>query len=73
MEDDYNDTELGVMGHGNVFNGSTKFINFLLATVTGLLIAAIVGGVALYGKVEAIDTKVDLIITGHIKVAGLGG
>jgi hypothetical protein len=51
------------------FNGSTKIITSLLALMNILTAAAIVGGIVMYGRVEALDSKVDLIITGHIKIA----
>jgi hypothetical protein len=56
-----------MMGSHNVFNGSTKFVNWMLSVTTALMIASIVGGVVLYGQVQAINTKVDLLISGHIK------
>jgi hypothetical protein len=55
------------MGSYNTFNGSTKFVNWMLSVTTALMIAAIVGGVVLYGQVQSINTKVDLLIAGHIK------
>lgn len=55
------------MGSGAHFNGSTKFINWMLSVTTALMIASIVGGVVLYGQVQSINTKVDLLIAGHIK------
>ncbi len=55
------------MGSGNTFNGSTRFVNWMLSVTTALMIAAIVGGVVLYGQVQSINTKVDLLIAGHIK------
>lgn len=51
------------------FNGSTKIITFLLSLMNLLTAAAIIGGVVMYGKVETLDTKVDMIINGHIKIA----
>ena len=59
--------ERGGMGSYNQFNGSTKFVNWMLSVTTALMIAAIVGGVVLYGQVQSINTKVDLLIAGHIK------
>jgi hypothetical protein len=57
------------MGSHNTFNGNggSKFINWMLSVTTALMIAAIVGGVVLYGQVQSINTKVDLLIAGHIK------
>lgn len=61
--------------HGH--NGSTRFINWSLAMLNGLAIAAVVGGIMMYGRVSALEQraialeqKVDLIITGHIHIAG---
>ena len=59
--------ERATFGNQHVFNGSTKFINWMLSVTTALMIAAIVGGVVLYGQVQSINTKVDLLIAGHIK------
>jgi hypothetical protein len=56
-------------GHGGIYNGSTKLITSLLALMNILTAAAIVGGVVMYGRVTALDQKVDLIITGHIRIA----
>src|ERR1700685_1349866 len=56
--------ELQGMGSNNTFNGSTKFVNWMLSVTTALMIAAIVGGVVLYGQVQSINTKVDLLIAG---------
>jgi hypothetical protein len=61
--------ELGWQMDNRVFNGSTKVITSLLALMNILTAAAIVGGIVMYGKVEALDSKVDLIITGHIRIA----
>jgi hypothetical protein len=54
-------------GDHAAFNGSTKFVNWMLSVTTVLMISAIVGGVVLYGQVQSINTKVDLLIAGHIK------
>lgn len=53
------------MGAG--FNGSTKFVNFMLTLLGGLMLVGIVGGVVLYGQVQTINAKVDLIMQGRIK------
>jgi hypothetical protein len=55
------------IGDNAGFNGSTKFVNWMLSVTTALMIASIVGGVVLYGQVQSINTKVDLLIAGHIK------
>jgi hypothetical protein len=60
-------SEMQGMGSHNTFNGSTKFVNWMLSVTTALMIASIVGGVVLYGQVQSINTKVDLLIAGHIK------
>ena len=67
MADDMERRLRGDAGTGNVFNGSTKYVNAMLALIVGLLVAVICGGVQLYGQVQRIDGKVELIITGHIK------
>jgi len=58
------------------YNGSTKLITSLLALMNILLAAAVVGGVATYGKVQALEVnveavkeKVDLVISGRIHIA----
>jgi hypothetical protein len=67
MADDMDRRLRGDMGSGHVFNGSTKFVNTMLSILSALMVAGIIGGVVLYGNVQAISVKVDLIISGHIK------
>jgi len=62
------------MGSNNTFNGSTKYVNAMLAVITGLMIASVCAMWGMYGKVEAMaveikDVKgtVDLIVAGKIK------
>ena len=66
--------ELQGMGSNNTFNGSTKYVNAMLAVITGLMIASVCAMWGMYGKVEAMaveikDVKgtVDLIVAGKIK------
>jgi hypothetical protein len=54
-------------GDGNINGGSNKFLNWLLAILTSLITIGIVGGVNMYGQIQAINSKVDLIIQGRIK------
>ena len=61
--------ELGYKMDNRVFNGSTKFITFMLAVMNILMAAAIVGGVIMYGRVTSLDDKVNLIIEGRIAIA----
>jgi hypothetical protein len=51
-----------------IYNGSTKIVTTLLALMNILTAAAIVGGVVMYGKVEALDSKVDLILSGRLRI-----
>jgi len=50
------------MGNGSTFNGSTKFVNFMLSIMMTLVIAAVVGGVVLYGQVQSLSAKVDILM-----------
>ena len=66
--------ELGLAMDNRPFNGSTKLVTTLLALMNLLASAAIIGGVIMYGqvqalneKVENLNSKVELIIMGHIK------
>jgi hypothetical protein len=70
--------ELYGMGSGNSFNGSTKFIGWLLVINATLVAAAITGGVKFAvtlsermatqeAKMDSTNSKVDMIIAGHIK------
>ena len=52
---------------GSVFNGSTKFVNAILSILTLLVVAAICGEVVVYGQVQSLESKVDLIVDGHLK------
>ena len=68
--------EMSERDHDNgPFNGSTKLITALLTLLTSLALAGVLGGIALFGRVSALDErsmqleqKVDLIITGRIRV-----
>jgi hypothetical protein len=57
----------GSMGSGNVFNGSTRFINAMLYVLCGLITAGICGEVVLYGQAQALARTVDLIVAGRLK------
>lgn len=66
--------ELQGMGSYNTFNGSTKYVNAMLAVITALMVAAVCGMWGMYGKVESLSVKVedvkgtvDLIVAGKIK------
>jgi hypothetical protein len=55
-------------------NGSSKYVNAMLTLLSGLMLTGIVGGIAMYGRVEAMamqvkatNDKVDLIIQGKIR------
>jgi hypothetical protein len=59
---------------GDQFNGSTKYINTVLTVLSMLIVAAIIGGIQLYARVEGMsqkientNAKVDLILSGRIK------
>jgi hypothetical protein len=65
---DYEELRYGM--DNRVYNGSTKLITALMALMNILVAAAVVGGVVLYGKVEALDSKVDLILTGRLRILG---
>lgn len=43
---------------GSQFNGSTKYINCMLAVITSLMVAAVIGMWSMYGKVEALGVEV---------------
>jgi hypothetical protein len=60
--------ELAYSMDSRTFNGSTKLITGLLALMNVLAASAVVGGVIMYGKVEALDEKVNLIIEGRIQI-----
>ena len=36
--------------------------------MSALITAAILGGVVMYGKIQELETKMDLIIGGHIRI-----
>lgn len=66
--------EMRGMGSGNQFNGSTKYVNAMLTLLSGLMLAGIIGGIAMYANVAALtqsvkatNDKVDLIIAGKFK------
>lgn len=59
-----------VVGDGNIFNGSTKFINAMLSVLCALSSAGIIGLILMYGRLSSVETKVDLILNGKIVIAG---
>jgi hypothetical protein len=66
---------LASLGSGSTFNGSPRFVNFMLSVIAGLLIAGIGGGILMYGdfksvqaEVKSIHETIDLIITGRIRI-----
>ena len=63
------------VGSNNYFNGSTKFVNFMLSVIAGLLIAGIGGGILVYGdfksvqaEVKSIHEIIDLIVQGKLRI-----
>jgi hypothetical protein len=58
--------------HGNVFNGSTKFINWMLTLIVGLLLAGITGQIYFNNNITEQITKIrttqELMIEGRIKI-----
>lgn len=56
-------------GYGSIYSNAPKYITSWLALMNLLIAAAIVGGVVMYGNVTALNQKVDLIISGHIRIA----
>jgi hypothetical protein len=68
----------GDVGSGNVFNGSTKFVNAMLSINAALLTAAITGAIIfavnMSGRMSAMEANVtsltkmmDLVVSGHLK------
>jgi hypothetical protein len=62
-------------GSGDIYNGSTKIITWMMALLNVLISAGIIGGIIMYGRVGVLEekvmdmgTKIDLIITGRIRV-----
>lgn len=59
------------MMSGNVFNGSTKFVNAMLSINAALLTAAIIAtvtfSVSMNGRMSALEAKMEMIVTGHVK------
>lgn len=49
------------------FNGSTKFVNWMLTVLALLMTAAIAGEVTVYGQVQVLQSTVNYIIEGHMK------
>lgn len=70
IDDPYRYEKLGRLmdNRGGIYNGSTKLITSLLALMNILTAASIVGGIAMYGRVTALDDKVNLIIDGRIQI-----
>lgn len=55
------------MGSHNQFNGSTKFVNWMLALIMILAGAGICGDIVVYGQVQRLQGNVDLLLQGKIK------
>lgn len=59
-------------GSGNIYEAadtaSTKLTNGLLTILSALIVAAVVGEVNLYAKVEAIQATMQLIVDGKIVI-----
>jgi hypothetical protein len=62
-------------GNGNIYNGQTKIITWMMALLNVLVAAGIVGGIMMYGRVGALETgfqdmkeQMKLIIDGHIRI-----
>lgn len=54
------------IAHSN-FNGSTRFINWMLTVLALLVVAAISGEIVVYGEVQVLQSTVNLMLAGHIK------
>lgn len=70
-----NERKNGGMGSNNYFNGSTKFVNWMLGIIAALMVAAVCGMWGMFGKVEAMSVqvtdlkeKIDLVIAGKIRI-----
>jgi hypothetical protein len=74
---DYDD-DMQYRWHGQIFNGSTKFVNRMLSLNAALLLLAISGGIgfafdmkgrvsAMEAKIEALGQTISLIVNGRIK------
>jgi hypothetical protein len=58
-------------GCGNVYSeagNASKVTNWLLAILSALVIAEMLGGVQLYAKVEALQSTMQLIVEGKIVI-----
>jgi len=53
--------------YGNV-SGDSKIMNWLLATLSALSVAGILGDVVMYAKVETIQSTLELILSGKIVI-----
>jgi hypothetical protein len=54
--------------YGNVQVTDNKLMNWLLATLSALSVAGILGDVVMYAKVETIQTTMQLILEGKIVI-----
>lgn len=60
---------------GGIYNGSTRLITWMMALLNVLIASGIIGGIIMYGRVGVLEEKVsdlgmkvDLVITGRIRV-----
>ncbi len=56
-----------IVSEGNIFNGSSKFVSAMLTVLCTLSASGIIGLILMYGRLASVETKVDLLIQGHIK------
>lgn len=55
------------IGSHSQFNGSTKFVHWMLGLIMLLVAAGICGDVVVYGQVQRLQGNVDLLLQGKIK------
>jgi hypothetical protein len=54
--------------YGNVNNGDNRVMNWLLATLSALSVAGILGDVVMYAKVETLQSTMELILSGKLVI-----
>jgi hypothetical protein len=57
-----------VGGYGNSNGAGARATNWLLTILSGLVLAEMLGGVVVYGKVEALQSTMNLIVEGKIVI-----